>query len=77
MYGRKYMGTARVTYLINEKGIIDELIGKVDTKEHASQILKGEMETVKAPVNSKSPAKKTAQKTGARKVAPKKSVKKK
>lgn len=40
MYGRKYMGTARVTFLINEKGIIDEVIQKVDTKKHAEQILK-------------------------------------
>jgi thioredoxin-dependent peroxiredoxin len=77
MYGRKYMGTARVTYLINEKGIIDELIGKVDTKEHANQILKGETTIANAPVYSKAPAKKTAKKTVARKVAPKKSVKKK
>ena len=36
MYGRKYMGTARVTFLINEKGVIDEIIQKVDTKDHAS-----------------------------------------
>lgn len=40
MYGKKYMGTARVTFLINEKGIIDEIIEKVKTKEHTSQILK-------------------------------------
>ncbi len=40
MYGRKYMGTARKTFIINEKGIIDEIIEKVDTKNHASQILK-------------------------------------
>lgn len=40
MYGRKYMGTARVTYIINEQGIIDEVIEKVDTKNHADQILK-------------------------------------
>ena len=40
MYGRKYMGTARVTYVIDEKGIIEEVIGKVDTKNHAEQILK-------------------------------------
>jgi peroxiredoxin Q/BCP len=39
MYGRKYMGTARVTYIINERGIIDEVIEKVDTKNHADQIL--------------------------------------
>jgi len=40
MYGRKYMGTARVTFLINEKGIIEDIIQKVDTKDHANQILK-------------------------------------
>ncbi len=40
MYGRKYMGTARVTFIINEKGIIEEVIEKVNTKDHASQILK-------------------------------------
>lgn len=40
MYGRKYMGTARITFIINEKGIIEEVIEKVNTKEHASQILK-------------------------------------
>jgi thioredoxin-dependent peroxiredoxin len=42
MYGRKYMGTARVTFIINEKGIIDEIIEKVKTKDHTSQILKHE-----------------------------------
>lgn len=40
MYGRKFMGTARVTFLINEKGVIEEIIEKVETKEHAGQILK-------------------------------------
>lgn len=41
MYGRKYMGTARITFIIDEKGIISEVIEKVDTKNHASQILGG------------------------------------
>ncbi len=46
MYGRKYMGTARVTFIINEKGVIEEIIGKVDTKNHADQILNaGDMGT--------------------------------
>src|SRR5882672_9132442 len=40
MYGRKYMGTARVTFVIDDKGKIEEIIGKVDTKNHADQILK-------------------------------------
>lgn len=39
MYGRKYMGTVRTTFLINEKGIITDIINKVDTKEHAKQVL--------------------------------------
>lgn len=39
MYGRKYMGTARVTFLIDEKGIIEEIIEKVNTKNHVDQIL--------------------------------------
>lgn len=39
MYGRKYMGTVRTTFLIDEKGIITEIIEKVDTKQHAEQIL--------------------------------------
>lgn len=40
MYGRKYMGTARTTFVINEDGVIEDIIEKVKTKEHASQILK-------------------------------------
>ena len=41
MYGRKYMGTFRTTFIINEEGIIERIIGpkEVKTKEHASQIL--------------------------------------
>jgi len=40
MYGRKYMGTARVTFLIDESGVIEEIIEKVKTKDHTAQILK-------------------------------------
>ena len=40
MYGRKYMGTARKTFIIDEKGVIEEIIEKVDTKNHTDQILK-------------------------------------
>ena len=39
MYGRKYMGTVRTTFLIDEKGKIEKVIDKVDTKEHAKQIV--------------------------------------
>lgn len=39
MYGRKYMGTVRVTFIINEEGIIEKIIDKVKTNEHTKQIL--------------------------------------
>ena len=40
MYGRSYMGTARKTFIINENGVIEEIIEKVKTKDHTAQILK-------------------------------------
>ena len=39
MYGKTYMGTARTTFLIDEHGIITDIISKVDTKNHTAQIL--------------------------------------
>ncbi|MCF2442502.1 thioredoxin-dependent thiol peroxidase [Dyadobacter sp. CY345] len=39
MYGKTYMGTARTTFVIDENGIISEIIQKVDTKNHTDQIL--------------------------------------
>ncbi|KLT68213.1 thioredoxin-dependent thiol peroxidase [Flavobacterium sp. ABG] len=38
--GREYDGIHRTTFVIDENGIIDEVIEKVKTKEHAAQILK-------------------------------------
>ena len=38
MYGKTYMGIARTTFIIDEKGIITEIITKVDTKNHTEQI---------------------------------------
>lgn len=40
MYGRKYMGIARTTFIIDENGNLEEIIAKVDTKNHANQIIK-------------------------------------
>ena len=42
MCGRKYMGTFRTTFIINEEGVVERIISpkEVKTKEHASQILK-------------------------------------
>ncbi len=39
MYGRKFMGTARTTFVIDENGVIAEIIAKVKTKDHTAQIL--------------------------------------
>ena len=41
MYGRSYMGTLRTTFIINEEGIVTNIIGpkEVKTKDHANQIL--------------------------------------
>ena len=38
--GKEYLGISRITFIINEIGIIEDIIAKVDTKKHASQILK-------------------------------------
>ena len=39
-YGKTYLGTVRTTFLIDENGLIEKIIKKVDTKEHAAQLLK-------------------------------------
>ncbi|GAA4425731.1 thioredoxin-dependent thiol peroxidase [Pontibacter saemangeumensis] len=39
MYGRKYMGTMRYTFVIDEQGVIRDIIKKVKTADHSSQIL--------------------------------------
>ena len=38
--GKEYDGIYRTTFVIDENGIIDEVIDKVQTKDHASQIIK-------------------------------------
>lgn len=41
MYGRTYMGTFRTTFIINEDGKVERIIGpkQIKVKEHAKQIL--------------------------------------
>ena len=39
MYGKKYMGVLRTTYLIDENGVIEAVFDKVDTKNHTKQII--------------------------------------
>jgi thioredoxin-dependent peroxiredoxin len=75
MYGRNYMGTARMTFVIDENGVLEDVIGKVDTKNHAAQILKTGGDKSTAMVATKiSPAKKVVKKPA--KNAAKKSAKK-
>jgi thioredoxin-dependent peroxiredoxin len=70
--GRKYMGTNRVSFLINETGKIDAIIDKVETENHSAQILeawgiqepavKGNTNTIakKKAVAKKAPTKKSS-----------------
>lgn len=37
--GKEYDGIHRVTFIIDEKGVIERVIDKVKTKDHAAQIL--------------------------------------
>lgn len=40
MYGRKYMGLIRTTFLIDEKGMIQKIFKKPKSKIHSEEILK-------------------------------------
>jgi peroxiredoxin Q/BCP len=39
-YGKTYFGLLRTTFIISENGIIEKVFPKVDTKNHAEQIIK-------------------------------------
>jgi peroxiredoxin Q/BCP len=38
MYGKTYMGVLRTTFIIDETGMVQEVITNVDTKNHSHQI---------------------------------------
>ena len=40
LYGKSYLGVIRTTFIIDEKGIIEKIITKVDTADHTEQIFK-------------------------------------
>lgn len=44
MFGKKYMGTQRDSFLINESGVVTHHFKKVKPKEHVSKILKAAAE---------------------------------
>lgn len=62
MYGRKFMGTIRTTFVINEQGVLEEVIEKVNTADHASQILKDG--------NASAPKKQASKKAASKKATP-------
>ncbi|MGA1976452.1 MAG: thioredoxin-dependent thiol peroxidase [Bacteroidales bacterium] len=39
LYGKTFLGIARTTFIIDEKGNIEKIISKVDTKNHSEQII--------------------------------------
>lgn len=39
LFGRKYMGTIRKTFIINKSGMIDKIIDKVDSKNASQQVI--------------------------------------
>jgi peroxiredoxin Q/BCP len=39
LFGRKYMGIIRTTFVIDEKGKIEKIITEVDAKNHTEQVL--------------------------------------
>lgn len=39
LYGKAYFGTIRTTFIFDENNILERVIEKVDTKNHAEQIL--------------------------------------
>ncbi len=39
MYGKTYEGVLRTTFIIDENGIVEHVIEKVDTKDHTAQII--------------------------------------
>jgi peroxiredoxin Q/BCP len=39
LYGKEYDGILRITVIINEKGVVEHILTKVDTKNHTQQIL--------------------------------------
>ncbi len=39
--GKEYNGIHRMTFIVDEMGIVERIISKVETKNHAAQILNG------------------------------------
>jgi peroxiredoxin Q/BCP len=40
LYGKSFLGIVRTTFIIDEQGVIEQIISNVDTKNHTYQIIK-------------------------------------
>jgi peroxiredoxin Q/BCP len=40
LYGKTFLGIVRMTFIIDENGVIEKIISKVETKSHSEQIFK-------------------------------------
>lgn len=78
LYGRKYMGIARSSFLVGGNGRIEQVWEKVNTKTHAQDVLAFINGSPPGPAVKKAAAKKApAKKVAANKATAKKTVKKK
>jgi thioredoxin-dependent peroxiredoxin len=81
MYGKKYMGVQRSTFVVNAKGVIEQVWEKVKPEDHAAEVLAylagGSTATMAAKPAAKRAAATGAGKTGVKKVAAKKPAVKK
>lgn len=79
LYGRKYMGISRSSFLVGGNGKIEQVWEKVNTKSHAADVLAfiTGATTETAPAKKSAVKKPTAKKAPVKKAAAKKSVKKK
>ena len=75
LYGRKYMGIARSSFLVGANGKIEQVWEKANTKTHAQDVLAFVNGGAAAPAVKKAPAKKAAaKKAPAKKAAVSKAV---
>lgn len=84
MYGKKYMGVVRTTYLLDEKGVVKQRWDKVSVPGHAAEVLAvleggpSEAKAAKKPVKKAGPVKVAGlKKSGPKKTGWKKSGSKK
>ncbi len=76
MYGKKYMGIARATFVVDAAGTVEKIWEKVSPAGHAEQVLAYLAGELDPPVKKSAPAKKSVDKNAVAKTAASKAVKK-